>query len=135
MTGAKLQAMFVVEDRDYYSDRTVATTNQDEAFLAFQGDRPVEHYLYICCEEIFNLPEVTTAAIAINTDSPESAVQLKELLHIWAYWDNKKWQPLANVQTEENEAQLTVNLTHLPKLMPVEINGQKAKWLRTISGH
>ncbi|MEG4304895.1 baseplate J/gp47 family protein [Microcoleus sp. D3_18a_C4] len=132
VVGTKLEAMFVVEDRDYYSDRTVAaTTNQDRAFLAFKGDRPVEHYLYICCEENFNLPEVRTAAIAINTDSPESAIALKKILHSWAYWDNKKWQPLSQVETAENEAELTVTLTQLPKLMPVEINGKTAKWLRT----
>lgn len=136
VTGTKLQGMFVVEDRDCYSDRseyTIAATadRADESFLAFRGDRPIEHYLYICCEEIFNLPEVTTAAIAINTDRPESAVKLKELLHSWAYWDNKKWQPLSHVATTENDAQLTVTLTQLPKLMPVEINGKEAKWLRT----
>ena len=136
VTGTKLQAMFVVEDRDYYSDRseyTIAATadRADESFFAFRGDRSIEHYLYICCEEIFNLPEVTTAAIAINTDSPKSAVKLKELLHSWAYWDNKKWQPLSHVKTKKNDTQLTVTLNQLPKLIPLEINGKKAKWLRT----
>jgi predicted phage baseplate assembly protein len=134
VTGTKLQAMFVIEDRDYYSDRTqhtiAATANQNQPFLAFRGHQPVEHYLYINCEEIFKIPELTTATITIDTDSPESAIKLQELLDIWSYWDNKQWQTLTNVQTEADETQLIITLTHLPKLMPVEINGQKAKWLK-----
>jgi len=131
VSGTKLQEIFVVEGRDYYSDRSeTLNINPNQAFLAFQGDRPVEHYLYLYCEEIFNLPELTTAIITINTDSPESAIRLKEIFHIYSYWDQKKWGILDNVQVQENATQLTISLTQLPKLAPVEINGQKAKWLQ-----
>ncbi|BAY90280.1 MULTISPECIES: baseplate J/gp47 family protein [unclassified Tolypothrix] len=134
VSGTKLQAMFVVEDRDYYSDRTqhsiAATSHLNEPFLAFRGSQPVEHYLYLCCAEIFSIPELTTVTITIDTDSPESALKLKELLHIWSYWDKKQWQPLTNVQTQENQSQLIITFNQLPKLLPVEINGQKAQWLQ-----
>ncbi|MDB9447526.1 putative baseplate assembly protein [Anabaena sp. CS-542/02] len=134
VTGTKLQAMFVIEDRDYYSDRTEntipANVQQNQPFLAFTGHQPVEHYLYINCEEIFQIPELTTATITIHTDSPHGAIKLQALLDIWFYWDAKQWQTLTNVQTQAEAAQLIITLTQLPKLMPAEINGQKAKWLK-----
>lgn len=134
VSSTQLQAIFVIEDRDYYNDYCdridPAIASQREAFLAFKGHLPVEHYLYLSCDEVFKLPELTTVVVTIDTLSPENATQLKELLHIWYYWDNKNWQPLTQIQAQEQAHQLIVTLTELPKLMPVEVNGQKGQWLR-----
>ena len=139
VTGTQLKAMFVVEDRDYYSDRSdwiqpeIASSN--DAFLAFKAEHPVEHSLYLNCEEIFDLPDISTVSITIDVEDAgsdhetSSAVRLRGLLHRWFYWSDPSWQPLS-VESETTAAQVVVTLTQLPKLLPVEINSIKAKWLR-----
>ncbi|MEB3360472.1 MAG: putative baseplate assembly protein [Synechococcales bacterium] len=134
VTGTQLQAMVVVEDRDYYSDRSdwlqAETISQKDAFSIFQGDHPAEHSLYIHCEEIFDLPELTSVTIAMDTDGTDSALQLEKLLHRWFYWDGTNWQSIHAVQIQAAASQVTATLSHLPKLIPVEINRTQAKWLR-----
>ncbi|MDK2407748.1 baseplate J/gp47 family protein [Aphanizomenon sp. PH219] len=132
VSGTQLQAMFVAEDRDYYSDRnhwidpTIA--NQNPAFSAFKGDLPTEHYLYIYSEEIFSIPKLETITITIDTNSP---TQFGELLDIWSYWEKTAWKPLTHIHTQANTTQFMITVTQLPKLMPfVQFNGQKAPCLR-----
>ena len=134
VTDTQLQALFVSEDRDYYSnwsDRIAPEiANQNEAFFAFKGDHPVAHDLYLYCEEIFNLPELATITITIDTNNNNSDIKLKELLNCWFYWNEVVWEPFAQVHTQELESQVIIRLDQLPKLLPIEINGIKAKWLR-----
>lgn len=135
VSNIQLQSMYVVEDRDYYSDRCAhitPTTSPETAFLAFKGECPVDHFLYVQCEEIFNLQDLTTVRLFIETESEHSAAQLKTLLKDWFYWDEsqKNWQPLAQVQVQEDQMQVRVTLAALPVVHPVEVNGIQARWLR-----
>lgn len=136
VSRTQLAAMFVLEDRDYYSDCTdhieAQTANQTDAFLAFQGSRPVEHDLFIACEPVFKLPKLSTVTITIDTDSPNSAAKLKELLQTWWCWQDKEkiWQPIAQSEVQDVASQVIVTLSQLPKLLPSTVNGIKAPWLR-----
>ncbi|MEA5418993.1 putative baseplate assembly protein [Spirulina sp. CCNP1310] len=132
VTATQVKAMFVIEDRDYYSDRcaNVFPDAVPPAFEVLKGDRPVEHYLYLHGAEVFDLPKLTTVQFAIATDSPASATQLASRFLDWQAWDGKQWQVLPAVAVETEAAQVLITLTQLPKLKEVEVNGRPGKWLR-----
>jgi hypothetical protein len=138
VTATQLQAMFVLEDRDYYSDRArnIPPDTAEPPFVIVQGDRPVEHYLYLHGRAVFDLPQLTAATLTLTLDSSESASQLAARCLAWHAWDGKQWQPLTHVTLTWEAEQLFADLSQLPKLLPVEVNAQKAKWLRvTLSRH
>ncbi|TYQ30987.1 putative baseplate assembly protein [Pseudanabaena sp. UWO310] len=132
VTDTQLNAIFVIEDRDYYSDRHSAAVVDavHEPFHVFHGDTTVEHYLYLHGKDLFDLPKLETITVTFETDSPESAEQLAFRLRDWMMWDGKFWQPLTAVECESARSQVQVTLSQLPKLKEVEVNGLAAKWLR-----
>jgi hypothetical protein len=142
VTNTQLTSIFVIEDRDYYSDRHIATVVDavHEPFPVFHGDTTVEHYLYLHGKELFDLPKLETITVTFETDSPESATQLAFRLRDWMTWDGKSWQPLTAVECEcgsgSKRSQVLVTITQLPKLKEVEVDGVSAKWLRvSLSPH
>lgn len=96
MTSVQLQAVFVRQpDIDQYSDRTLpGTGKEDEAFLAFAGDRPVEHSFYVASDYLFTLAAPKQATLTINTTNRTG---LAALPISWSYWDGTVWQPLLGI--------------------------------------
>jgi len=154
VTDTQLQAIFVTEDRDYYSDRHSAAVVDavHEPFHVFYGDTPVAHHLYLHGKDLFDLPKLTTITIAFKMDSPASAEQFASRLRNWMIWDGKFWQPVTDVKYESEDedenadededvtnakrSQVRVTLSQLPKLKEVEVDGIAAKWLRvSLSPH
>jgi hypothetical protein len=142
VTDTRLTSIFVIEDRDYYSDRHVAAIVDavHEPFYVFHGDTPVAHYLYLHGKDLFDLPKLETITVTFETDSPKSAEQLAFRLRDWMVWDGKFWQPLTDVKCEcggeSARSQVLVTLSQLPKLKEVEVDGLSAKWLRvSLSPH
>ena len=143
VTDTQLNSIFVIEDRDYYSDRYVAAVVDaaHEPFHIFYGDKPVAHDLYIHGKDLFDLPKLTTITVTFETNSPESAAQLAFRLRDWRTWDGKVWQPLTTVacacgDEAARSQQVQVTLSQLPKLKEVEVDGVSAKWLRvSLSPH
>lgn len=91
VTTAQLKAVFVREPKpDKYSDYTLfATGKEDQSFLVFSGDRPIQHSLYITCHKIFNLPELSNLSLTIETTNPQSMAGLSL---DWSYWNGLEWQ-------------------------------------------
>lgn len=133
VTTAQLQAVFVREpEKDKYSDRTSqATGKKDAAFEAFAGEQPIEHCLYLACDELFMLPGDKTLTLEIK--SPE-AVDLSNLPITWSDWDGLTWKPLlgifdSSVQSGSNTWKLKVSKKlSVPTIRA--INGLNAGWLR-----
>lgn len=127
VTTAQLQAVFVREpEKDKYSDRTLqATGKKDAAFEAFAGEQPIEHCLYLACDELFNLPGNKTITLKFNT--PE-ATSLATLPITWSYWDGS-WQVL-NPTVNLLEGEMQVVIPNLPVLTKQFINGIEAGWLK-----
>jgi len=96
MTSAQLQAVFVRQpDIDQYSDRSLPGTGKvDEAFLAFAGDRPIEHSFYIAQQDLFTLAAPKQATLTIDTTN---GMGLAALPITWSYWDGTVWQPLLGI--------------------------------------
>lgn len=142
VSRTQLQAIFVLEDRDYYSDRSAhadaAIASQIDAFSAFRGSRPLEHYLYLSCEAVFQLPGLAAVTITIDTDSSDSASRLRAMLQTWCCWQDKGkvWQAIERTEAREAGSQVVVTLSQLPPLLPSTVNGVKAQWLRiSLSPH
>ncbi|WP_424094773.1 baseplate J/gp47 family protein [Moorena producens] len=96
LTNVQLQAVFVREpEQDRYSDRTKPGTGQeDTAFLTFAGDQPIEHSLYVACDDLLTLPESKTLTLTI--DSP-NAVGLAAVPITWSYWNGEVWKPILGI--------------------------------------
>jgi len=126
VTTAQLQAVFVREpSQDMYSDCTLAATGEkNEAFLAFAGDLPIEHSLYLSFPEIFTLPELPEFKLTIITDN--ASLFESSSLH-WSYWHGSQWKVYTPRPKSEN-GQLT--FTNLPILTAAEIHGKTAQWLQ-----
>ena len=130
VTTAQLQAVFVREpSRDKYSERTLEATGQkDGAFLAFEGDRAIPHFLYISCPEIFSLslPELENLNLIITGDTNQfQSLQEDEKLD-WFYWDGSQWKKVENPSYGNNQ----LTFSKLPIPTDYEIHRKTARWLQ-----
>jgi hypothetical protein len=130
VTTAQLQAVLVREpEKDKYSDRTLqATGKKDDAFEAFAGQQPIEHCLYLACDELFTLPGTKTVTLTIN--SPQAS-ELAKFQLTWSYWDGLAWKQLqqAYPPSPPTNSEWQVQLD-LPVPSKCKINGLEAGWLR-----
>jgi len=128
VTTAQLKAVFVREpNQDKYSDYTLFVTGkEDQSFLVFSGDRPIQHSLYITCHEIFNLPELSNLSLTIETNNPQSMADLNLSLD-WSYWNGLEWQ---NLSRPNLTRQCILNFADITLPYASEINGKSGKWLQ-----
>ena len=128
VTTAQLKAVFLREpSKDKYRDCTLEAIGQKDAdFLAFAGDRPIEHSLYLTCPEIFNLPELANLQLILTTDNTNQFPREK---FNWFYWDGSQWIEQSPERTSQNQ-EFTFTFTNLPIPTPAEIQGKTGKWLQ-----
>jgi hypothetical protein len=126
VTTAQLQAVFVREpEKDKYSDRTSqAMGKKDAAFDAFAGEQPIEHCLYLACDELFALPGNKT--VTLKFDFTEET-DLAKLPITWSYWDGS-WRSLSPFLVQLAGKEVTINNPPVPTRLT--INGIEAGWLR-----
>lgn len=129
VTTAQLKAVFVREpSQDKYGDCTLsATGKEDQSFLVFSGDRPIEHSLYITCNEIFNLPELSNLILTIETNNPQSMANLSL---DWSYWNGLEWQNFSSPSSTIKDSQCILNFADIKVPYASEINGKSGKWLQ-----
>jgi len=128
VTTAQLKGVFVREpEKDKYSDRTSqATGKKDAAFEAFTAEQPIEHYLYLACDELFTLPGNKTITLKLEFTE---ATELANLVKTWSYWDGS-WQVLKQTENKLIDGKLQVEIKNLPVLTNQTINGIEAVWLK-----
>lgn len=129
VTTTKLRAVFVREpSQDKYAECTLAAIGeQDAAYFAFAGDRPIPHYLYITSPEIFTLSELKELKLIITTDS---ASQFSNLPLAWSYWDGSQWQESQTLSQSQKNNQCTITFTNIPIPNSAEIQGKVGRWLQ-----
>lgn len=130
VTTAQLKAVFVREpSQDKYQDCTLAAIGEKEAaFLAFEGDRPIEHSLYISFSEIFSLslPELENLNLIITGDTNKFQNLQENNKLDWFYWHDSQWHKVENPSYGNNQ----FIFTDLPIPNDSAIHGKTAKWLK-----
>ena len=127
-TRAQLMAAFVGDtENDRYSDRTrQASTAEGDPFDPFVGDQPAPHQLLIACDPVLTSPGAKDVTLVLST--PHGTV-LQSWPVSWAYWDGARWAPAASTATVRADT-WQVALTGLPQLVPHQVNGISAGWVR-----
>jgi hypothetical protein len=87
VTATQLTSVFVRDPmKDQYGDRTAVIDKLISPGLpAFEGDRPIEHILYIQHDALFNNPAVAEVRLTIAL---ETAVQDPRMVQ-WEIWDGE----------------------------------------------
>lgn len=133
LTAVYTRAFDPLHDEDRYGRYTEAAVGlEDKPFPYFAGDSEMEHYLYVACNTLLNLPETTDIAIQMQTDA---ASFLQSLRISWAYWDgeNEIWQPFAEEAvsvTLSGNKTCVYSLAGCPPLKAGVVNGIEGGWLR-----
>jgi predicted phage baseplate assembly protein len=96
--AARLVAGFTVDPgRDRFGDRTGTVAGQERAsFLPFQGDRPVDHVLYLGADPLLLAQRAARLILAFRFAEPIDQAQLQALFGAVA-WEARRagaWQPL-----------------------------------------
>jgi hypothetical protein len=133
VTTAQLKAAIVRQPnknqtkQDYYSDYTLlATGEQNLAFPVFEAETPIEHFLYLACDNLTSLPGKKAVTLTFNS---AQATKLQQLFSEWRYWNGKTWEPL-NPTSALPSGSLAVTIASLPAIQPQTVNTTEARWLR-----
>jgi Baseplate J-like protein len=133
VTTTQLKAAIVRQPNqhklDRYSDSTLrATGEQNLVFPAFEAETPIEHFLYLACDNLTSLPG--EKAVTLTFLSTQVA-KLQQLFSEWRYWDGKTWQTLNSQPTQPIAlGSLEVTIQALPAIEPQTVNAIEARWLR-----
>lgn len=131
LTSSLLQAVFVRDpDADTFADVTAAATGaSDSAFPVFVGDRPIEHSLYIACDDLFTLPNPKTVTLVFAS---QAADDLAAMPLAWEYCAgaNLPWSDLDVSRQPPSRDEWRVELTNPPAPAVQTIGGIQARWLR-----
>ena len=129
LTRSDLIAAFVREpDRDVFADVTNRAVGPDEAaFAAFEGDRPIEHALYVG-DASFALEPAKSIVVVLEGregDAPwPHAVE-------WSRWDGAAWAPVrASFSSEAGPSRWRLAFGDVPPIPPRQIGDLTASWLR-----
>lgn len=129
LVNVQLQAVFSRDPgADQYSDRTPQATDQlDAAFKIFEGETPIEHYVYLARDDIFALPENKTVIIIVYSTQ---AAELAQLPLTWSYWDGITWVLLQPTIFVQDKNRLEAAITNFTAPARTTINGVEAAWVR-----
>ena len=129
VTSAQLASIFVRDpEQGTWSDRsTWLTPNNSTPGFVFRGDRPIEHSLYLACDDLFTLAVPKTVTLTIQ--SPEVG-KLAQLPLIWSYWDGKNWQPLSVTSSTPTEQQWQISIANCPVPVKRSLDGVAASWIK-----
>ena len=135
VTATGLVAVWTREPaRDRHRDSTaVATGGVSNGVPVFEGDRPVDHELYLA-DPLFGLDspkEITVGVQPVDTVLPWLAAVA------WERWDGTGWRPLpASIAERRPEGRRTwqVTLPGVPAVPEGAVAGQRGHWLRARLG-
>ncbi|HEY9610351.1 MAG TPA: hypothetical protein V6C93_13390, partial [Allocoleopsis sp.] len=130
VTSAQLESIFVRDpEQDTWSDHsTWLTPNNSTPGFVFRGDRPIEHSLYLACDDLFTLA-VPSKTVTLTIQSSEAG-KLAKLPLIWSYWSGKDWQPLAVTPSPPTEQQWQISIANCPVSVKRALDGIAASWIK-----
>lgn len=126
LTAARLAAVYVRDPADRYADCHALTDGDGPGCLAFVGDRPMEHLLYLGDNGLLGLPNLTGLAVTIAFAAPpENAIKLA-----WEAWDGAGWQALQPATDVYEAATRLIQFDKPPVAVPSRVDGTESRWLR-----
>ncbi len=127
VTRSQLIAVFTRDpSRDRYSDHTaIATGVADGSFAVFQGERPIQHILYLGHNGLFGIDVPKTITLRFTpAEGEESWLSAVE----WSSGNGTKWGTLAP-PTRVDEG-WEISLPDVPGIPVTVVGGQASAWLR-----
>jgi hypothetical protein len=140
VTAAQLVALFARDpERDQQADLSSIIASASPGELVFQGNRPIEHILYLGHGRLLGFPQIESLRLLFTL---EDAVQDARELR-WELWDGGEWKSKTPISDETQNLSKSGNIA-LGGAAPVPelpVNGVQNRWLRarlltpiTISG-
>jgi hypothetical protein len=132
VTAAQWVSLFTREpEQDRYADYSALLTSADApAMTVFQGDRPIEHSLYLGHETLLGYPQLQELRLAFTLASEFPDPDLRSLQ--WEIWDGAQGIPLT--PTQDTTASLTKNgevvFNGLKQFPEQTVNALPSRWLR-----
>src|ERR1043165_7224930 len=133
VTAAQLVSLFVRRpDQDNYADYSelINSISADELPL-FQGNRKVEHHLYLAHDPRFGDPGLTalTLSIGANPNVRRSPLEVE-----WQTWNGSDWVSIKPENVTDNTSGLTISgdvvFRNLSPFLRTDVNGINKSWLR-----
>ena len=129
VTRSNLVAAFARDPgHDLYGNHTdIATGAVDGAFAVFQGDRPIEHRLYLGHGRLFGLPQPKTITLLLTpADDLEPWLAAVD----WTIYDGADLLPLAQATTWARDgSRWKVTLNDMHAIPTATIGKQASAWL------
>lgn len=130
VTAAQLASLGLRDpQQDQQADRSsIITSASASGALIFQGDRPIDHILYLGHSRLLSFSHIVSLQLVFALEAPGQDPRAV----IWELWDGAEWQSQAPV------SDLTVNLNvsgslALGGIAPIplsQVNGVQNRWLR-----
>ncbi|MBW4508242.1 MAG: putative baseplate assembly protein [Scytonematopsis contorta HA4267-MV1] len=145
VTKGQLQAVFVRQpktdkDTDKYSECTsdAKEGKTEKGFEVFVGKEPIEHHLYLACDNLLALPGNKTLTLTLKL--PNNAENQKTILEkiTWSCRNGNLWESLSIENHKYNKQEYSVDFKEIkgcatPALF--NINNKEARWLRASLNH
>lgn len=143
VVAAQLTSLFVHDPaQDTYADLTSLISAQSAAegtassgAPLFQGDRPVDHILYLAHDHLLSFPNLTTLTLRFDTGSQPDAVAVDQTENnwevVWERWNDEisAWSAARDSRSNfvKNKSVVFSNIAALPLHT---VNALESRWLR-----
>lgn len=132
VTAARLASVFVRDpEQDMYADHSSITTSEvSSGVLIFQGNRGIEHILYLGHETLFSYPALKELRLSFELEEDIENPDSRTLQ--WEIWDGMHGIPITPSQDKtenltKSEDVVFSNLSRFPKQTVYSL---KSHWLR-----
>ncbi len=135
VTAAQLAALFVRDpEHDMQADlspiitASAITSGSAVGERVFQGNRPIEHLLYLGHSQLLGFPRIAALSLLFTL---EAALQdAREVC--WEIWDGQQWQARtpSNDQTQNLTHSGVVTLGSIPPIPDSQVASVLNRWLR-----
>ncbi len=133
VTAAQLVSLYIREpEEDRYADHRDWLTAPAAEIPVFQGDRPIEHILYVGHDTLFGYSDLQKLRLTFSLESEIQDPDPRRLQ--WEIWDGTQGIPLT--PTPDTTASLTkkddgmVDFENLKQFPEQTINSLQNRWLR-----
>lgn len=133
VTSARLVSLITFDpEQDRYADAGARDPAVDPPFLAFQGEHPVEHALYVGDERLLGYRNLAEARLTFQLTRDLASSDPRQVA--WEQWNGTAWAALVPLTDETsglvNPGTLTVTFGPTAPLLPAAVGPRTSRWIR-----